>query len=198
MSSAAPGAERSERRYLVHVLVAQRAVHQAHYPPFEALLPQFPVLGRQGVGKLGDVVRPVPGGKRVQIVGVGVGVAYGLPPCLQPLFHCLAPSFSELSYLKATYFYHAKVAVVTNGKGQKLNGRFVVFDIETTGFSSLTCQIIEIGAVLVENGEITDRFSTFVNPKVPIPFRIEQLTSINDSMVTVSYTHLDVYKRQGM
>lgn len=72
---------------------------------------------------------------------------------------------------------------MTNGKGQKLNGRFVVFDIETTGFSSLTCQIIEIGAVLVENGEITDRFSTFVNPKVPIPFRIEQLTSINDSMV---------------
>ena len=73
--------------------------------------------------------------------------------------------------------------MVINGKGQKLNGRFVVFDIETTGFSSLTCQIIEIGAVLVENGEITDRFSTFVNPKVPIPFRIEQLTSINDSMV---------------
>ena len=73
--------------------------------------------------------------------------------------------------------------MVTNGKGQKLNGRFVVFDIETRCFSSLTCQIIEICAVLVENGEITDRFSTFVNPKVPIPFRIEQLTSINDSMV---------------
>ena len=73
--------------------------------------------------------------------------------------------------------------MVTNGKGQKLDGRFVVFDIETTGFSSLTCHIIEIGAVLVENGEITDHFSTFVNPKVPIPFRIEQLTSINDSMV---------------
>ena len=48
--------------------------------------------------------------------------------------------------------------MVTNGKGQKLNGRFVVFDIETTGFSSLTCQIIEIGAVLVENGEIYGPF----------------------------------------
>ena len=73
--------------------------------------------------------------------------------------------------------------MVTNGKGQKLSDAFVVFDIETTGFSPLTCKIIEIGAVRVENGEITDRFSTFVNPKVPIPFRIEQLTSINDGMV---------------
>lgn len=57
---------------LVHLLVAQRAGHHAHHPSFESLLPQFPVLGRQGVGKLGDVVRPVPGGKRVQVVGVGI------------------------------------------------------------------------------------------------------------------------------
>ena len=73
--------------------------------------------------------------------------------------------------------------IVTNSQGQPIDGKFVVFDIETTGFSPLTCQIIEIGAVRVENGVITDRFSTFVNPKVPIPYRIEQLTSINDSMV---------------
>lgn len=59
----------------------------------------------------------------------------------------------------------------------------VVFDIETTGFSPVTNRIIEIGAVKVENGEITERFSTFVNPQVPIPFHIEKLTSINDSMV---------------
>ena len=64
-----------------------------------------------------------------------------------------------------------------------MDGSFVVFDIETTGFSPLTCRIIEIGAVRVEKGVITDRFSTFVNPKVPIPYRIEQLTSINDAMV---------------
>ena len=73
--------------------------------------------------------------------------------------------------------------IVTNDKGQKLDETYVVFDIETTGFSPVTNRIIEIGAVKVVNGEITDRFSTFVNPKVPIPFEIEKLTSINDSMV---------------
>ena len=67
--------------------------------------------------------------------------------------------------------------------GQNLQGSFVVFDLETTGFSPVNNRIIEIGAVKVENGEITDRFSTFVNPQVPIPFRIEELTSINDNMV---------------
>ncbi len=73
--------------------------------------------------------------------------------------------------------------IVTNDKGQSLNDTFVVFDIETTGFSPVTNRIIEIGAVKVQNGQIVGRFSTFVNPEVPIPFEIEKLTSINDSMV---------------
>ncbi len=72
---------------------------------------------------------------------------------------------------------------VTNGKGQTFEESFVVFDIETTGFSPINNRIIEIGAVKVVNGQITERFSTFVNPEVPIPFEIEKLTSINDSMV---------------
>ncbi len=73
--------------------------------------------------------------------------------------------------------------VAVNEKGQNLEDTFVVFDLETTGFSPISDRIIEIGAVKVEQGRITERFSTFVNPKVPIPFRITQLTSINDSMV---------------
>lgn len=59
----------------------------------------------------------------------------------------------------------------------------MVFDLETTGFSPIQDKIIEIGAVKVEQGRITERFSTFVNPKIPIPFKITDLTGITDDMV---------------
>jgi len=74
--------------------------------------------------------------------------------------------------------------VVINGRGQSLKDDvFVVFDIETTGFSKVNDRIIEIGAVKVAGGEIIDRFSTFVNPGMPIPDHITELTSITDEMV---------------
>ena len=73
--------------------------------------------------------------------------------------------------------------LVENGAGQSLDHTCVVFDIETTGFSPLKNRIIEIGAVRVEEGRIVDKFSSFVNPDVPIPFEIEKLTDINDNMV---------------
>ncbi|MGM9936443.1 MAG: PolC-type DNA polymerase III [Candidatus Ornithomonoglobus sp.] len=66
---------------------------------------------------------------------------------------------------------------------ETIDSPFVVFDIETTGFSKTECKIIEIGAVKVENGEVTDRWSTFVKPGVKIPEEITALTSITDGMV---------------
>ncbi len=73
--------------------------------------------------------------------------------------------------------------VVTDSRGQSLDGSFVVFDIETTGFSQNNDRIIEIGAVKVLKGEVVDKYSTFINPEVPIPYEIEQLTGIRDDMV---------------
>ncbi len=81
------------------------------------------------------------------------------------------------------YFIDDLHDIVRNDKGQSLKDSFVVFDLETTGFSSHKDRIIEIGAVKLENGNEVARFSRFVNPKRPIPFEIENLTGINDSMV---------------
>ena len=64
-----------------------------------------------------------------------------------------------------------------------LDSSFVVFDIETTGLSATKNKITEIGAVKVENGKITDRWSSFINPLTPIPAEIVKLTGITDDMV---------------
>ena len=89
----------------------------------------------------------------------------------------------KVLYGMEAYLVDDLKGIVENSKGQGLEESYVVFDIETTGFSPTSNQIIEIGAVKVVEGKIVDRFSTFVNPKVPIPFRIETLTHINDAMV---------------
>ncbi|WP_078553307.1 ATP-dependent DNA helicase DinG [Bacillus alkalicellulosilyticus] len=65
----------------------------------------------------------------------------------------------------------------------KLKQRFVVIDLETTGQTPGNDRIIQIGAVLLEDGEITERFTTFVNPEIPIPSFIYHLTGITDEMV---------------
>ncbi len=81
------------------------------------------------------------------------------------------------------YLIDDSLKIVYNQKGGKLDSSFVVFDIETTGLNKDTCGITEIGAVKIENGEIIDYFSTFVNPGMPIPKNIQELTGITDNMV---------------
>lgn len=61
--------------------------------------------------------------------------------------------------------------------------KYIVFDLETTGLSNITDNIIEIGAVKIEKGEITGTFSELIDPKMPIPENITRITGINDGMV---------------
>lgn len=93
------------------------------------------------------------------------------------------PDDIKIIYGVEAYIVDDLKGIVTEPHGQSLDDSFVVFDIETTGFSPETNKIIEIGAVKVVGGKIVDRFSTFVNPQTPIPFRIEELTHISDDMV---------------
>lgn len=60
--------------------------------------------------------------------------------------------------------------------------RFCVFDIETTGLEH-SCKIIEIGAVIVEDGKMTETFASYINPHEHILPRITELTSITDDDV---------------
>ena len=91
--------------------------------------------------------------------------------------------FFKVIYGVEAYLVDDLHEIATNEKGQDFGADFVVFDIETTGFSPTKNRIIEIGAVKVCGGKIVDRFSTFVDPLVPIPFEIEKLTGITDDMV---------------
>ena len=89
----------------------------------------------------------------------------------------------KVLYGVEAYLVDDGVPAVINEKGDSLDDTYVVFDIETTGFSPVNDKIIEIGAVKIQNGEVIDNFSHFVNPRRNIPYEITQLTSINNDMV---------------
>lgn len=93
------------------------------------------------------------------------------------------------------YLVDDGIPLALNEKGQGLEDSYVVFDLETTGFSSKNDKIIEIGAVKIQNGAIVDNFSEFVNPRRPIPYKITELTGINDDMVSDAQSIEDILPR---
>ena len=98
--------------------------------------------------------------------------------------HCLHGGEDfKIIYGMEAYLVDDLKEICENIKGQSIHDTCVVFDIETTGFGPVNDQIIEIGAVKVVNGQIVDKYSTFINPDIPIPYHITQLTSITDDMV---------------
>ena len=74
-----------------------------------------------------------------------------------------------------------KTTIVYNPFIEK--GKFVVFDVETTGLNYETDELLEIGAVKIENGKIVSKFQTLIKPKKPIPPSATAINNITDVMV---------------
>ena len=89
----------------------------------------------------------------------------------------------KIIYGVEAYLVPDKPANVTNPKGQSIDTTYCVLDLETTGLSFRTEKITEVGIMKVENGEVIDKFSSFVNPCRPIPQQVIDVTHITDEMV---------------
>ena len=89
----------------------------------------------------------------------------------------------KVIYGMEAYFVNDTASAVYGKYEGDFEDEFVVFDIETTGLSPINCKITEIGAVKVKCGEVLEVYNTFVNPEIPIPPEIVELTSITDEMV---------------
>lgn len=86
--------------------------------------------------------------------------------------------------MEAYYINDVDDRVVVHGETeQPFDQEIVCFDIETTGLNRKYEVIIEIGAVVLKNGEITDRFNTFVSPGRILSPEIIRLTGITDEML---------------
>lgn len=92
------------------------------------------------------------------------------------------PDFKAI-YGVEGYFINDMLPAVKGRTDAPINGRYIIFDLETTGLSAATERIIEIGAVKVENGEISESFDLFVDPEKAITPEITRLTSITNEMV---------------
>ena len=89
----------------------------------------------------------------------------------------------NLIYGMEAYFVDDTAKAVYGDQSASFDDEFCVFDIETTGLSFQNDRITEIGAVILKNGEIVDRYDTFVNPNMEIPENIIELTGITNEMV---------------
>ncbi len=73
--------------------------------------------------------------------------------------------------------------IVRGDQNADFSQEFVAFDLETTGLSPENDRMIEIGAVIMQNGKEIRRYQTFVDPKRKLEQKIVDLTGINQEML---------------
>ncbi len=131
------------------------------------------------VAKTGDLIKLAAswGHKAIAITDHGVVQAY------PDAFSAGEKNGIKILYGMEGYLMGESAKLVYDEKDMALTGSFVVFDIETTGFSAKFDEIIEIAGIKVVNGKMTDRFSKFIQPTRTIPPHITELTRITNDMV---------------
>ena len=108
------------------------------------------------------------------------GVAQSFPDA----WHAAGDKIKILYGVEGYFVNNIDDRVVVHGPQDcSLDGEFVCFDIETTGLKVEREAITEIGAVVLRNGEVAERFQTFVNPNRRLTPEIVGLTGITDAML---------------
>ncbi len=144
-----------------------------------------------GVSETQDIVRRAHDWGHAAIAITDHGIAQAFPDANHFIERLDKDDPFKILYGVEGYVVDDLTEIAVGAGDETLDDVYVVFDIETTGFSAIKDKIIEIGAVKVVNGKIVDKFSTFVNPERPIPFEITKLTSITDDMV-MEYPNIEV------
>lgn len=133
-----------------------------------------------GVASAGSIVkRAIEWGHRA-IAITDHGVVQGFPEAMYES----GGKDIKIIYGLEGYLVDDGKGVVENPRDKKIDTDYVVFDIETTGFSARNDKIIEIGAVKIEGGNVVSEFSRLINPETVIPDKIVELTGITDQMVS--------------
>ena len=115
------------------------------------------------------------------------GVASSFPAALNASKNKVAGTDKNIKILYGCEGYYVNDVddrIAVHGEtDMPLKGEFVAFDLETTGLSAFEDTIIEIGAVILRDGEVVDTFQTFVDPKRRLDPKIIELTGITDAML---------------
>lgn len=152
--------------------------------PMDVIPSTLPTPGSEGAHTAGDRVRELIAreGRPVSAAEVATA-ALGITGCPEGVARCLA---DDIVAGDARLAWHDDL-ITDDGSardGTPLLGMcFCIVDLETTGGAPGSSGITEIGAVRVEGLRVTERFSTLVDPGVPIPAHITGITGIDDEMV---------------
>ena len=109
---------------------------------------------------------------------------HGVVQCFPEVYEAAKKAGIKPIYGIEAYVFDDEFPVMVNPVSLRIcDAVYVVTDIETTGLSPESDEIIEIGAVKLHNGKIIDRFSALIKPERPIPANITRLTGITNDML---------------